>query len=118
MRKTNKEIIEELKDESKRSCISSSSIARRYIQVVRNGVGFLVRENKSIEPDKLYTLIEPNIPEVLKAHTKLPIWNSYNIRLENILPALGMQLNWFTHIPSSADVNEPKPALDGFYKMG
>lgn len=72
----------------------------------------------SIEPDKLYTLAEPDIPKVLEnLSSKLPISIFSNIRLENVLPALGIQNKWFTHILSSADVKEPKPALDGFYKM-
>ena len=33
------------------------------------------------------------------------------------MPALGIKLSWFVHILSASMLKEPKPALEGFYKM-
>ena len=72
----------------------------------------------SIDPAKFYKLADESIPAVLdKLRKVVPISIFSNIQLGNVLPGLGIHLEWFTHILSSGMVKEPKPALDGFYKM-
>ncbi len=70
------------------------------------------------DPKKIYSLIDPEIPDVLKKLKDiLPISIFSNLELKNVLPSFGIDPGWFTHIISSKDVQKPKPALDGFYKM-
>ncbi len=71
-----------------------------------------------VDPNKLYKLADANIPFILKEIKNIvPISIFSNIELERILPALGIDLSLFTHILSSAQLKEPKPALEGFYKV-
>lgn len=71
-----------------------------------------------VDPKKLYTLADKNIPDIIK-HLKgiLPVSIFSNNKLGTILPALGIDTKWFTHILGPNDVKKPKPALDGFHKM-
>jgi len=72
----------------------------------------------SIDPSELYQLADSAIPEVLGKIRKLvPISLFSNIQLGKILTALNLNPTWFTHVISAGMVKEPKPALDGFYKM-
>lgn len=72
----------------------------------------------SVDPKELYTLADPSVPDILQTlKARLPISIFSNIQLEKILPALGIEPSLFTHILSAGMVKEPKPALDGFYKM-
>ena len=72
----------------------------------------------SVEPSELYELADKNIPEILeKIREFVPISIFSNIQLGKILPSLNLNPEWFTHIMSSGMVKQPKPALDGFYKM-
>jgi HAD superfamily hydrolase (TIGR01549 family) len=71
-----------------------------------------------VEPNKLYTLTDENIPSVIQAlKIKVPVSIFSNNKLDVILPALGIDLSWFTFILGPNDVKNPKPALDGFKKM-
>ncbi len=71
-----------------------------------------------VDPNELYELADKNIPSVLqKIREFVPISIFSNIQLGNILPAFNIKPEWFTYILSSGMVKEPKPALDGFYKM-
>lgn len=79
---------------------------------------FWSEQINSIDPSQLYELADPNIPTVLKQIKKIvPISVFSNIQLERILPSLKINPSWFTHVLSAGIVKEPKPALDGFYKM-
>ena len=72
----------------------------------------------SVESSELYELADKNIPDVLEKIRKfVPISIFSNIQLGKILTSLNINPKWFTHILSSGMVKEPKPALDGFYKM-
>src|SRR3989344_7805247 len=72
----------------------------------------------AINPKTFYNLTDPNIPEVLEQMGKvLPISIFSNINLGNIMPVLNINPRWFTHILSASMVGNPKPALDGFYKI-
>ncbi len=80
--------------------------------------GFWSGRVNAVKAEELYTLAEPDIPEILETlSAKLPISIFSNIQLNNVLPALGIKTQWFTHILSSVELKQPKPALDGFYKM-
>ena len=72
----------------------------------------------SVESIELYELADKNIPNVLEKIRKfVPISIFSNIQLGKILSSLNINPEWFTHIISAGMVKEPKPALDGFYKM-
>jgi len=72
----------------------------------------------AVEPSELYELADKNIPTVLENIRKLvPISVFSNIQLRKILPSLHINPEWFTHIVDAGMIKEPKPALDGFYKM-
>lgn len=72
----------------------------------------------SIKPSELYELANKNVPDVLKkVKESVPISLFSNIQLRKILTALNINPKWFTYIISAGMVKEPKPALDGFYKM-
>ncbi len=72
----------------------------------------------SVEPNELYELADKNIANVLeKIRRFVPISILSNIQLGKILVALNISPEWFTNILSAGMVKEPKPALDGFYKM-
>ena len=72
----------------------------------------------SVEPSELYVLTSPSIPDTLKKIMEfVPISLFSNINLEKVLVSLGINQGWFTHILSAGMVKQPKPALDGFYKM-
>ena len=71
-----------------------------------------------LDPKTFYRLADPNIPEVLEQMSKvIPISIFSNINLGNIMPVLNINPRWFTHILSASMVGNPKPALDGFYKI-
>lgn len=71
-----------------------------------------------IDPHKLYQLTDVRIPEViLELKDILPVSIFSNNRLDTILPALGLERQWFTHILGPDEVQKPKPDLEGFTKM-
>lgn len=72
----------------------------------------------SADPKELYGLFDDRIPEMLKdLSSSLPVSIFSNIQLDRVLPALGIDVKIFSHILSATMVKEPKPALDGYYKM-
>jgi FMN phosphatase YigB (HAD superfamily) len=80
--------------------------------------GFWSERVNSVEPKELYQLADTDIPEVLqKIKQKMPIALFSNIRLEKILPAFDINPEWFVYTISAGMVKNPKPALDGFYKI-
>ena len=65
-----------------------------------------------------YRLTDKNIPSVLEQMSKIiPISIFSNIKLNKVLPALGIDHKWFAYILSASMIKNPKPALDGFYKV-
>lgn len=80
--------------------------------------GYLADQIATVDPKTLYTLTDENIPAVLQElRTLLPISILSNNKMDKILPALGIDTKWFTHILGPDDVAKPKPHLDGFLKM-
>ncbi|MEK7128556.1 MAG: HAD family hydrolase [Patescibacteria group bacterium] len=80
--------------------------------------GFWSKLIGMVDPRVHYHLMDPNIPEVLEKMSKIiPVSIFSNIDLNRILPALGVDIKWFTHILSANTLEVPKPALGGFYKM-
>jgi HAD superfamily hydrolase (TIGR01549 family) len=80
--------------------------------------GYWSREINSKDPATLYALADPEIPTVLKQlKEKVQISIFSNMDMKKLLPAIGIAPNLFTHFLSSADIKNPKPALDGFYKI-
>jgi len=79
---------------------------------------FWSEQVNSVKPSELYKLADEDIPDVFQKLRKLvPISIFSNIQLGKILASLNINPDWFTYIISAGMVNEPKPALDGFYKM-
>lgn len=73
---------------------------------------------QSADPATLYTLADPQIPQVLEQlRAFVPVSLFSNMRMERLLPAIGLKKEWFTHCLSGSEFKKPKPALDGFYKM-
>ncbi|MBI5038139.1 MAG: HAD family hydrolase [Candidatus Kerfeldbacteria bacterium] len=72
----------------------------------------------SLDPAKFCRLANDNIPQVLDALRKMvPISTFSNLELEKVFQELGVDPKWFSHFLNAGMVKEPKPALDGFYKM-
>ncbi|MBL8031371.1 MAG: HAD family hydrolase [Candidatus Doudnabacteria bacterium] len=75
---------------------------------------FWTNQLNTLDPNILYTLVEPNAAQyVQQLRERVPVSIFSNIQLDSVLPALGFEPNWFTHILKS----KPKPALEGFYKI-
>lgn len=72
----------------------------------------------SLDPALLYSLADKNIPEILlKLKTIIPISIFTNINTKIVFPKIGFKEEWFSHIIRGGMVKEPKPALEGFYKI-
>jgi len=72
----------------------------------------------SLNPKTFYSLTDEKIPEVLnEMRNIIPISIFSNLDQDKALPALGIDIKWFTYILTASMVKNPKPALDGFYKM-
>ncbi|MFA5954175.1 MAG: HAD family hydrolase [Patescibacteria group bacterium] len=72
----------------------------------------------SLQASELYTLADNTIPEILRTiQTFVPVSLLSNISLKKALPAIGIDQDVFTHIISADTLTEPKPSLQGFYKM-
>ncbi len=68
--------------------------------------------------EKMYALKSEIIPEVLDAlRKKVPISIFSNMKMDKLLPHIGIPLSWFTHFLCGSEFKNPKPALDGFYKL-
>ncbi|MAF79743.1 hypothetical protein CL629_01550 [bacterium] len=107
------ELIAEYKDLYKK--YSSNSAVFRSLGQTSN---FWSEKLNSLESGDLYKITDENVPEVLqKVRELVPMSLFSNMHLEKVLPALNINLDWFTHIISAGMVKEPKPVLDGFYKM-
>ncbi|MDD5040032.1 MAG: HAD hydrolase-like protein [Patescibacteria group bacterium] len=79
---------------------------------------FWSEQVNDVDPKELYELSDPEVPKILKTISQsIPISIFSNIELEKILLSLTIDTKWFTNILSAKMVKEPKPALDGFYKM-
>ena len=80
--------------------------------------GYLADCMSVVDPKKLYTIMDTNIPDIIR-HLKdiLPVSILSNNKLNVILPALEVDTKWFTYILGPDVVKNPKPALDGFHKI-
>lgn len=75
----------------------------------------VVNEN---DPASLYSLADESIPLVLKQlRESVPLSIFSNMRMDVLLPGVGIDPGLFTHFLSSEDIPKPKPALDGFRKL-
>ena len=80
--------------------------------------GFWSGRLNSVSPNELYELADTSIPEILKQLKSIvPISIFSNIDLAGVLPSLGLPMDLFAHVISSSMFKNPKPALDGFYKI-
>ncbi|OGN29368.1 MAG: hypothetical protein A3A33_01160 [Candidatus Yanofskybacteria bacterium RIFCSPLOWO2_01_FULL_49_25] len=108
------ELIAEYEDLYKKYNHSNAAIFRS----LGKSSSFWSESVNSLDPSELYELADKNIPDILqKIRTLVPISIFSNIQLEKILTSLNIDPEWFTHVMSAGMVKEPKPALDGFYKM-
>ena len=73
---------------------------------------------QNYKPEELYTLTQNNLPEILQQiKAKVPISLFSNIDPLKILDFYGISSNYFEHIIKAGMVKEPKPHLEGFYKL-
>ena len=80
--------------------------------------GYWAKCVESVDPATLYSLADSRIPDVLnRLRSLVPISIFSNMRMDKLLPAIGLDRAWFTHCLSGSEFKNPKPALDGFYKM-
>ena len=90
--------------------------------VFTNGLGlpagYWAKCVESANPTTLYKLIDSKIPDVLdRLRSIVPISIFSNMRMDKMLPAICLDKTWFAHFLSGAEFKNPKPALDGFYKI-
>ena len=79
---------------------------------------YLADALNTVDPETLYSLTDPEIPEVIqKLRAVLPVSIFSNNKMDTLLPALGIEIKWFTHILGPDDIKKPKPDLEGFHKM-
>lgn len=108
------ELIQEYEDLYKKFNHSNAAIFRS----LGKSSNFWSESVNSVEPNELYELASQNIPDVLKKiKEQVPISLFSNIQLGKILASLNINPDWFTYVISAGMFKEPKPALDGFYKM-
>ena len=80
--------------------------------------GFWSERISSYGGKDLLRLADPESPKVFQALKKvLPISIFSNVRVRGLLPVLGIDPMWFTHILGPDEIKNPKPALEGFYRM-
>ena len=80
--------------------------------------GYWQDKVQSADFTKMYTLMSPAVPVVLaKLQEKFAVSVFSNMRPKEMLAQIGIDTSWFAHFLSGADFKNPKPALDGFYKM-
>ncbi len=107
--------------ELQREFESARKTYKSYASVFTNGLGlpagYWSKKIQAAGAERFYGLKAANIPEVLDVlRQKCPLSIFSNIQMGTLLPALGIDRLWFRHFLSSADVKNPKPALDGFLK--
>lgn len=105
------EVVTELKEARKKY--------KSYGAVFTNGLGlppgYWTKKMHSVDVSKFYELKNPNIPEILsELSNRCPLSIFSNMQMGGLLEKLGIDPSWFQHFISSADVKNPKPALDGF----
>ncbi|MEK7190362.1 MAG: HAD family hydrolase [Patescibacteria group bacterium] len=80
--------------------------------------GYWAKCIESKDPRTMYVIKDSNIPNVLNKLRKIiPISIFSNMKMEKLLPAIGLDISYFTYTVSGSDFKNPKPALDGFYKI-
>jgi len=110
----NPELIQEFQELSAKYPNNNSAFFRSLGMLA----SFWSDQVNSVNPTELYRLKDQDIPEVFNKLSKIvPISIFSNINLEKILPVFQIDLKLITHILSGKMVKEPKPALDGFYKI-
>lgn len=111
----------EVNDELKKECAAAFEKHKSNSAIFTSlgfPAGYLADAMNVVPPNELYSLTDPEIPEVIqKLQNVFPVSIFSNNRMDSILPALGVNLNWFTHILGPRDVKKPKPDLEGFRKM-
>ncbi|HLC70010.1 MAG TPA: HAD family hydrolase [Patescibacteria group bacterium] len=113
-----KSVNEDLKKEYEQLYIKSKHSNAAIFRSLGLPSDFWSQKVNSLAPQDLYTLADPDIPKVLKKlKTIVPISIFSNLKLGDVLPALGIDISLFTHVLSAEMLKEPKPALEGFYKM-
>lgn len=90
--------------------------------VFTNGLGLVsgywAKCVDAIELGSMYKLADSRIPIALDQLRKIvPISIFSNMKMDKLLPSIGLDRQLFTHLLSGADFPNPKPALDGFKKV-
>lgn len=114
----NKPVSPELINEYKEQYKKHKSNSAVFTSGLGLAPGYWQEKVHSADFGKMYSLKDPIIPQVLDAiRKKVPISIFSNMKMEKLLPHIGLDPSWFTYFISGSDFKNPKPALDGFYKM-
>jgi HAD superfamily hydrolase (TIGR01549 family) len=112
-RPLNAQLIQEY-GEMLRKYTSNSGVFRALGQPA----GYWSEQVNSVDPALLYSLADKNIPKILhKLRAVVPISLFTNIKPEKILLSIGLSTELFDHVIQAGMVKEPKPDLEGFYKI-
>lgn len=110
-----KEVTPELIEDYKKLLAEKKSNAAVFKSL---GVSGQELSDRAAELKDMYSLTDPHIPGVIQTiRERMPVSIFSNSRLDVVLPALGLEAAWFTHLLGPDRVKEPKPALEGFQKM-
>tara|TARA_Y100000310_G_scaffold300895_1_gene336914 strand:- start:21 stop:629 length:609 start_codon:yes stop_codon:yes gene_type:complete len=98
-----------------RDRVNSKSAVFRSLGLPRGYWSKVVNDN---DPASLYSLADESIPRVLAKLRESVLLSIFsNMRMDILLPGVGIDPALFTHFISSEDIANPKPALDGFQKL-
>lgn len=114
---TGKPITPELKEEFAKLFKEHGSYTKSFVALGK-AHDFWSGRISSVDPKVFLRLTDSEAPQIFQELRKLvPISLWSNIHAKMLLPALGVDPAWFTHILGPDEVKNPKPALDGFHLL-
>ena len=114
---TGKPITSELKEEFTALFKEHGSFTKSFVALGKPH-DFWSGRISSVDPKVFLRLTDPDAPHIFQELRKLvPISLWSNIHAKKMLPSLGIDPAWFTHILGPDEVKKPKPALDGFHLL-
>jgi FMN phosphatase YigB (HAD superfamily) len=117
-RLTHREVTQEVIDEYDALFIKHVGSRGAVFNAIGAPQGYWAGQVATLSAEKVYSLINPSIPVILqKLQSFISISLFSNVKADDILEVLGIEKTLFTHIITGDMLVEPKPALEGFYKM-
>ncbi len=114
---TGKPITPELKEEFAKLFKEHGSYTKSFVALGK-APDFWSDRITSVDPKVFLKLKDPESPEIfqeLRELVPISLWS--NVHAKKMLPALGIDTEWFTNILGPDEVKKPKPALDGFHLL-